>query len=104
MTTEWFKNFIDTLGKLLDKPPYLFLVFIGAVFTVISLISGNHFEQIWLFFLFSVAGTIWRYIERDFLRPSENHPKIKLSIQIVYHIGNIGLFASLLYYLGLIRI
>lgn len=102
MTTEWFKKFIENLTKLLDKPPYLFLVFIGAVFTIISLISGNHFEQTWIFFLYCVGGTIWRYIERDFLRPSENYPKTKLSIQIFYHIGNIILFWALLHYLNFI--
>jgi len=45
MATKWFAKFIENLTKLLDKPPYLFLVFIGAVFTVISLIMRSYFEQ-----------------------------------------------------------
>ena len=100
MASEWLKKFIENLARLIDKPPYLFLVFISAVFTIISLISNRYFEQVWVFFLYCVGGTMWRYIERDFLRPSQEYPKIKLTIQIIYHIGNIILFFALLHYLN----
>jgi|SRR3989344_9383898 len=97
--SEWFGKFIENLSKLLDKPPYLFLVFIGAVFTVISLVSRNYFEQTWIFFLYAVSGTIWRYIERDFLRPTENYPKLRLYLYAIYHAGNLFLLWALLHYL-----
>lgn len=99
MATEWFKSFIDSLEKLLEKPPYLVFVFIGAVFVIISLIAKYHFEKMWIFFLYSVGGTIWRYIEKDFTRPLE---KYKLWIRVVYHLGNLVLFIALLHYLALI--
>ena len=100
MTTEWFNRFVDSLERLIEKPPYLIFVFIGAVFVVISLISQYSFEQTWIFFLYSVGGTIWRYIERDFMRPLDKYANSKLWIITIYHIGNLGLFVALLHYLN----
>lgn len=109
MFTEWLKSFIGSLERLLDKPPYLIFVFIGAVFVVISMITKYSFEQIWLFFLYSTGGTIWRYIERDFIRYIEKHHighnnyiYFRLAIISIYHIGNLVLFLALLHYLKLI--
>lgn len=108
MATEWFKSFIDSLERLLDKPPYLIFVFIGAVFLIISLISKFSFEQTWTFFLYAVGGTIWRYIERDFIRHIEKYIKeekraiLRFIVITVYHIGNLTLFFALLHYLNFI--
>ncbi len=97
--STWFKSFIDSLERLLEKPPYLIFVFIGAVFVIISLISKHNFEKMWVFFLYSVVGTIWRYIERDFISPLK---KYNLLVRIVYHLGNLGLLIALLYNLNFI--
>ena len=101
MATEWFNSFINSLERLLDKPPYLIFVFIGAVFVVISLISRYSFEQTWVFFLYSVVGTVWRYIERDFMRLlQDKHPDSKLLVISIYHFGNITLLLVLFHYLN----
>ncbi|VVA44245.1 conserved hypothetical protein [Candidatus Roizmanbacteria bacterium] len=102
MTTDWFKNFIEGLERIIDKPPYLLFVFIGAVFLVISLITRFSFEQIWIFFLYSVAGTIWRYAEKDIQGIDRNNKKLNSILRIIYHIGNIGLFLTLLHFLNFI--
>lgn len=107
MATKWLEKFIDNLARILRQPPYLLFIFIGGIFVIITLITQKNFEQTWIFFLYSVGGTIWRYAERDFLRESgENKVKIykwsvrwKLITHIIYHIGNISLFLFLLHYL-----
>lgn len=104
------EKFIDNLAKLLKEPPYLIFIFIGSIFVVVSLIFQRNLDHAWIFFLYSVAGTMWRYAERDFRTESgENVVKLfgqniryKLITYIIYHIGNIGLFLVLLYYLRLI--
>lgn len=98
---EWFEKFIDRLAQLLREPPYLLFVFISAVFVITSLISQRYFDQTWTLFLYSVAGTMWRYIERD-VRHNVLKENMKMKSIVVYHIGNIGLFFALLYYLGLL--
>lgn len=117
----WIEKFIDNLAKLLKEPPYLLFVFIGAVFVIISLISQRYFDQTWMFFLYSIAGTMWRYIERDLIgknfvgkileeKEDENKgskdfiqkPPYRRTIVTIYHIGNIGLFFALIHYLGFI--
>lgn len=102
MATEWFNSFINNLERLLEKPPYLIFVFISAVFVIISLIFKNYYEQTWVFFIYSISGTIWRYIERDFFRPLEKYINSKLWIIITYHIGNLVLLIGLLHYLKFI--
>ena len=67
MASEWFNNFIDSLERLIEKPPYLIFVFIGAIFLVISLITKFGYEQSWIFLLYSVGGTMWRYAEKILL-------------------------------------
>ena len=101
MKMEWFEKFIDHLAKLLKEPPYLLFVFISAVFVITSLISQRYFDQTWIFFLYSVAGTMWRYIERD-VRHNLLKENQKAKSIVVYHIGNLGLFFALLHYLGLL--
>ncbi len=99
--SEWFKGFIDSLERLIEKPPYLIFVFISAVFMIVSLISKYNFEKMLIFFLYSVGGTMWRYAEKDLVSPLKKHPNSKLWIRIIYHIGNLGLFIALLHYLSL---
>jgi len=102
MAIQWFEKFIDNLAKILREPPYLIFLFIGAVLIFISILSGRHFEQVWIFFLYSIAGTIWRYIERD-LRKNVLKTENQKSVSIVlYHLMNIVLFFLLLYYLNVI--
>ncbi|MFH1388950.1 MAG: hypothetical protein ABIG86_02950 [Patescibacteria group bacterium] len=102
LMSEGFKSFIDSLERLIEKPPYLLFVFIAAVFVIISLITKYNFEKIWIFFLYSVGGTIWRYAEKDLVSPFKKHPSSKLGIRVVYHLGNLGLFIALLHYLNFI--
>lgn len=98
----WLKSFIESLERLLDKPPYLIFVFIATIFVVISLITRYNFKETWIFFLYSVVGTILRYIERDFLRPLEKYQNSKLVIISIYHLANLGLLFALLKYLNII--
>ena len=92
---------MEILSKLLDKPPYFIFVFIGAVFVIISLITQHYFTESWAFFLYSVAGTFWRHIDKDMETPLKDLEikNLKLWIRSIYHIGNIGLFLALLFYL-----
>jgi|SRR3989338_10238813 len=102
MAMEAFTKYVDKLSGLLKEPPYLLFVFIGAVFVFIALILQESFEQTWTFFLYSAGGTMWRYVERDVrhnVLKTENSRKTSI---VIYHIGNIGLFFTLIYYLGFI--
>lgn len=112
---QWFEKFIGVLKDILEKPPYLIFVFISAVFMIVAIISEKYFDQIFVFFLYSISGTIWRYIERDFLgalRPDKKNSEnqvidkkdkiIKLVIISIYHAGNVSLFIILLHYLRFI--
>jgi len=118
-------KFLQIVKDILGYPPYLVFVFVGAVFVSISLSQTTYFDQVWIFFLYSVVGSIWRYIEKDIDgglqkyienkkkkesldKDAEEH-EIKgknsrnhLVIISIYHIGNILLFLGLLYYLKLI--
>lgn len=100
MTTEWFKNFIEGLERIINKPPYLLFVFIGAIFVAISLVTKFGYERSWTFLLYSAGGTMWRYAEKDLVSPLKKYPNSQLWIRIIYHIGNLGLFIALLRYLN----
>lgn len=99
MATEWLNKFVSALERVLDKPPYLIFVFIGAVFVIISLITRYEFQHIWIFFIYAVTGAVWRYIERDFFRPLEKYSKSRLVIISIYHVGNLLLIIGLLRHL-----
>src|SRR3989338_10734764 len=105
MSEGWFGKFIDNLAGLLKEPPYLIFLFIGTIFVVVSLLSEKHFEQVWIFFFYSVVGTIWRYIERDlvgnsFTEGMKSTTKYKRTVIIIYHIVNTLLILILFRYLG----
>lgn len=97
---------VKEIRKLLEYPPYLIFVFIGAIFIIISLVWGNNFFQVWIFLLYAIFGSIWRYIEKDILsgvqrliEKEKNRNIANLVCISVYHIGNIILLFALLYYL-----
>jgi hypothetical protein len=92
---------------------------------LISLTTGNYFDRIFIFFLYLVIGSLWRYIEKDMdggikkyienrkkklnLTQDEcerenkrKHSITHLIIIIIYHLGNLCLFFALLYYLRLL--
>lgn len=98
---SWLETFVEKLSGLLKEPPYLTFLFIGGVFVTISLVSQNYSESIWVFFVYSVAGTVWRYIERDLRKNAIPSTWMVYSI-IIYHVVNVVLFFSLLRYLELI--
>lgn len=100
---------MDIIKEILLWPPYLIFVFLSSVFMVASLISNNYFDKIWIFFLYSVAGSIWRYIEKDIdhgvqkiIKKETNRDICHLVVIVIYHIGNIVLIFALLRYLELI--
>ena len=93
---------IKELRKVLEYPPYLIFVFIGAVFVFGSLVWENNFSQVWAFFLYAALGSIWRYIEKDIYKnifTEERYPKLSKTVLWVYHLGNLALFGGLFYYL-----
>lgn len=102
MTMKWLEKFIDNLAKLLKEPPYLVFLFIGAILVFVSIFSNRYFEQVWLFFLYSIIGTIWRYIEKDIYKNVFTTEKEKSIVITIYHLGNIFLFFCLISYLDLI--
>lgn len=99
---QWLKSFIDNLADLLEEPPYLIFLFISAVFVFVSILSNRYFEQVWLFFLYSIIGTIWRYVEKDVHKNVFRIDKQRAIVISVYHLGNIALFLFLLRHLDLI--
>lgn len=102
VASNWLKGFIDSLERILDKPPYLVFVFISAIFLVVSLIARFHYEQSWIFFLYSAFGSMWRYVEKDFINHLAKYPQYphsKITIISIYHLGNIALFIVLIYFL-----
>ena len=99
MTIQSFEKFIDNLAKLLREPPYLIFLFIGATLVFVSILSNRYFEQVWLFFLYSIIGTIWRYIERDIYKCVLKTEWQRIVVIFIYHLGNIVLFSFLLKYL-----
>lgn len=102
MAMQWLEKFIDNLSNLLKEPPYLIFLFIGAVLVLVSILSNRYFEQSWLFFLYSIIGTIWRYIEKDVKKNVFTTDRQKVVVISIYHLGNIALFLFLLNYLNLI--
>ncbi|NCO24956.1 hypothetical protein GW901_00315 [Candidatus Parcubacteria bacterium] len=102
MAMQWLEKFIDNLANLLKEPPYLVFLFIGAVLVFVSILTNRYFEQVWLFFLYSIIGTIWRYIEKDVYKNVFTTDKQKAIVISIYHLGNIVLFFFLLNYLNLI--
>ncbi|MBP9751476.1 MAG: hypothetical protein KBD19_01270 [Candidatus Moranbacteria bacterium] len=107
MATAWFEKFIVLLEKLILYPPYLVFLFVGAPILMISLIMKNWTEPIGIFFLYSAAGGVWRYIEKDLdhgigsvLKEEKSKNIAHLVVISVYHIGNVGLFLMLLHYLN----
>lgn len=101
---QWLEKFIDNLTKLLKEPPYLVFLFIGALLVFISILSNRHFEQVWLFFLYSVIGTMWRHIEKDVYANVFAKGRQKAVVVSIYHLGNIVLFLLLLNYLNMIKV
>lgn len=99
---KWLEKFISQLAKLLKEPPYLVFLFVGAVLVVVSVVFGRYFEQIWIFFLYSTGGTVWRYIERDVRKNVLKTERFKTASIVVYHAGNVGFFLALLNYLTVI--
>lgn len=106
MTTVWFEKFIILLEKLILYPPYLIFIFVSAPILMISLIMKSWTEPIGIFFLYSAAGGVWRYIEKDLdhgigkiLKGEKSRDISHLVVISVYHIGNLGLFFMLLHYL-----
>lgn len=99
----WFEKFISELAKLLKEPPYLVFLFIGVVFVIVSLITKESIDKTWAFFLYSSAGVIWRYAEKDIesglgecIRSENDKRSWHSFVIIIYHAGNIVLFYSLL--------
>jgi hypothetical protein len=92
---------IEEIRKIFGYPPYLIFVLVGAIFICFSLAKGNYFEQVWIFFLYSVTGSIWRYIEKDIMRNVLKEGQIKTWL-VIYHIGNFFLLFALLHYLRLL--
>jgi hypothetical protein len=105
MESNWIKKFIGDSKDLVEKPPYLFFVFISAIFVLVSLLSQNHFYEIWIFFLYSVVGHIWRYIEKDIRKNVLRSEWLKIASAIFYHLINLIIlfFLLLLEYLSLIQ-
>lgn len=100
--STWMKSFINSLERLIEKPPYLIFFFVGAVFVIISLITKYNFEKMSVFFFYSVVGIIWRYAEKDLVRPLKaKYPDSELWIRVIYHIGNFVLLIALFYFLSL---
>jgi len=96
---------MEELRKILEYPPYLIFLFVSAIFVVVSIIEKIYFDQIFIFFLYSVFGSVWRYIEKDMLSgiqkvtKEESKNKLNLTVISIYHIGNLGLLVALFHYL-----
>jgi hypothetical protein len=99
---DFLKKIAEVLERLLEKPPYWIFLFISTFFVIVSLISQNHFKEIWAFFLYSVVGTLWRHAEKD-ISGSVKNPQnryFELTRRSIYHIGNLALLIVLFLYLG----
>ena len=99
---------MDILKEILLWPCYLVFVFIGAILLIISLFTNNYIEQIWIFFIYSITGLVWRYIEKDIdsgiqeiIAEDKNKKISHLVVIVIYHLGNIALLLSLLYYINI---
>jgi hypothetical protein len=96
------EKFIDNFTKVLDKPVYVVFLYISAVLVFVSIVYDRYFWQIWIFFIYSVAGSTWRYIEKDTYKNVFTKNWQKFITIIIYHLGNVVLFYFLLKYLNLI--
>lgn len=92
----WFEKFIAGLERLILYPPYLIFLFIGTVIFIVALIARAYVNEIGIFLLYAVAGSMWRYIERDFLSVLSQYRFSKIVIISIYHLGNIFLFGALI--------
>lgn len=109
---NWMEKFIESLKGILDKPPYLIITFVSSVLIIVSISVNRYFDQIFAIFLYSIIGTVWRYIEKDldaginkFIykndeRESKRNPTANLIIIVIYHFVNILLLIALILYLG----
>ena len=102
MSTEAIEKFIENLKIVIEKPPYLIFLFVSSIFVFLSIGFGRNFDQSWIFFIYSVAGSIWRYIERDIMHNTFKKNWFIIGVIISYHIGNVLLFFALIKYLNLI--
>lgn len=78
---ESLEKFIDIFNNRFKDPPYFIFLFIGAVLAFISISFNKYFEQVWLFFLYSVLGILWRHCIKDLKNESKHI--------LLYHIVNI---------------
>lgn len=106
---KWLEKFIDNLKVILKEPPYEIFIFVGSIILIISIIFKRYFDQFFVIFLYSIAGSIWRYISKDIdsgiqkLFKRDEHKNIShLVVITIYHIGNISLLLLLFHYLKLI--
>lgn len=108
---KWFDKFIEKLAEIIGKPPYFFVMFVSAVALIVSISVDKHFNQIFAIFIYSIIGSIWRYIEKDLDsginkmiyknngRETKRHPLTHFIIILIYHLGNVCLLVGLFYYL-----
>ncbi|HBE90787.1 MAG: hypothetical protein A3E37_02770 [Candidatus Andersenbacteria bacterium RIFCSPHIGHO2_12_FULL_46_9] len=113
-----FEAFMDHVGKLLeDKPPYFLIIFVASVLVFISLVTGQHFHEIWALFLYATAGMIWRYFEKDLRsihkeikseviedkdKRKKTDNRIEWQHRIMYHAGNFVLLYLFVKYLNVL--
>lgn len=104
---NWFEKFIQNLSNILLLPCYLIFIYVSPILLIISLVTKNFFNQIWIFFLYTLAGSVWRYIEKDMdhgiqkVVKEEKKDVARLYLISIYHLGNILLFIAfilILYY------
>ena len=96
---KWFEEFIDNLAKILDKPPYLIFLFVGAIWVFVSVLSNRYIDKALVFLLYSVVGSIWRYAEKDIYRNVFTTKRQKAVVIFIYHLGNFVLLYELIKHL-----
>lgn len=96
MADNGIGKFAEKLKEIIDKPPYLIFLFIGAVLVFVSIVSDRYFWQVWIFFLYSVVGTIWRYSEKDTRNNVLKEDEHKKTSIVIYHLFNIILLTVLI--------
>lgn len=107
---EYMKNIA---GLLENKPPYFLFIFVASTLVFVSIVTGQYFRETWAFFLYAVAGMVWRSGEKDIRnqrvrmvegseqRNEEGVEKSKeLTHRWVYQIGNVVLLVLLTSYLA----
>ena len=98
MSEGFGKSFIESLERLIDKPPYLFFTFIAAALVLVSVASDRYFDQIWMFFLYSVGGMVWRHAEKDVRNNILRLDRFKTVSLVVYQIVNLIAFTLFFVY------